>query len=287
MTNIFIVIFFSLIGGVVSLIGGIVLLASKKRANWLANYATPFAAGALLAAAFTDLLQEAAHEGDINHALTATLGGILTFFLLERFLHWFHHHHEHTDKKTDPTVSLIVIGDTVHNFIDGIAIAAGFLVSTETGIVVTLAVAAHEIPQEIGDFGLLIKKGLERKKVLLINIMSAFATTLAAVIFYQLGQSFVLPLDIILGLVAGFFIYIAVSDIIPSIHQKEQKRIAGSQTIMLFAGVIIVGVLTSSLHNFIDQEIHTRDEADAHSLELHEDDDLHEGEHHHDEHDKH
>ena len=158
MSSLWQVFVFSLIGGVISLIGGLLLLSSKQNAHKLALYATPFAAGALLAAAFIDLLPEAAHMGSFDVALYATLGGILLFFMLERFLRWFHHHHEHehdaSTKQTDPKVPLIVIGDTVHNFIDGIAIAAGFLVDPTTGLIVTLAVAAHEIPQEIGDFGL-------------------------------------------------------------------------------------------------------------------------------------
>lgn len=253
MSNIYQVIFFSLLGGVISLIGGALLLANKKRATKLTEYATPFAAGALLAAAFTDLLTEATHEGDAEIALRFTLIGILVFFLLERFLRWFHHHHEEEDsKKSNPEIPLIIIGDTLHNFIDGIAIAAGFLVSPATGIVVTLAVAAHEIPQEIGDFGLLLSKGMKRSKVLLVNFFSALATTVAAVIFFQLGSSYEIPLDIVLGLVAGFFIYIAVSDIIPSIHKKEESVIAGPQTFFLILGVVAVSVATIYLHQFIE-----------------------------------
>lgn len=252
MSNLYQVIFFSLIGGVISLIGGILLLSNKKRAGRLTEYATPFAAGALLAAAFVDLLQEAAHEGDIEKALNFTLIGIITFFLLERFLRWFHHHHEEADKKSSPEIPLIVIGDTIHNFIDGIAIAAGFLVSPSTGIVVTLAVAAHEIPQEIGDFGLLLSKGMKRAKVLLVNLLSALATTVAAILFFTIGENYEISLDIALGLVAGFFIYIAVSDIIPSIHKKEEKVIAGPQTIFLILGILIVSFATIYLHQFIE-----------------------------------
>lgn len=253
MSNLAQVIFFSLLGGIISLIGGFLLLANKKRAKKLTDYATPFAAGALLAAAFVDLLAEATHEGDAETALKFTMIGILIFFLLERFLRWFHHHHEEEDqKKSNPEIPLIVIGDTIHNFIDGIAIAAGFLVSPATGIVVTLAVAAHEIPQEIGDFGLLLSKGMARKKVLLVNFFSAIATTVSAVIFFQLGNRLTIPLDIILGLVAGFFIYIAVSDIIPSIHKNEDKKVAGPQTLFLILGVIVVSLMTTYLHQFIE-----------------------------------
>lgn len=247
------VIFYSLIGGVVSLVGGFLLLANKKRASNLAMYATPFAAGALLAAAFMDILREASRKGSIETALAFTMTGILAFFVLERFLRWFHHHHEHANKSADPTTSLIIIGDTVHNFIDGIAIAAGFLVSPSTGVVVTLAVAAHEIPQEIGDFGLLLSKGMSRSKVIWANILSALATTAAAIIFFQFSQSIEIPLDIVLGLVAGFFIYIAVSDIIPSIHENEAKKFAGWQSALLIIGVVVVSLATTNLHEYIDQ----------------------------------
>jgi zinc and cadmium transporter len=278
------VIFFSFIGGLISLIGGFLLLSSKKHAKRLAFYATPFAAGALLAAAFLDLLPEASHVGSIDTALLWAMFGILLFFVLERFLQWFHHHHEHEGKEkgSDPAIPLIVIGDTLHNFIDGIAIAAGFLVSPETGIVVTLAVAAHEIPQEIGDFGLLLHKGMRRRNVILVNFVSALATTLAAVIFFHVGQGTELALDAILGLVAGFFIYIAVSDIIPSIHKNHNKNLATAQTIILLAGTVIVGLTTNFLHQYIDtghsESATGSSEVHEHHDE-HEDEDAHEHEH--------
>lgn len=257
------------------------MISNKKTAAKFADYATPFAAGALLAAAFVDLLREAGHIGNIDTALIFALFGILGFFFLERFLRWFHHHHEHKNKKTDPTASLIIIGDTLHNFIDGIAIAAGFLVGTETGIIVTLAVAAHEIPQEIGDFALLLKKGLTRKKVVIINILSAMATTVAAVIFFQIGQSAELPLDLVLGLVAGFFIYIAVSDIIPTIHNNQEKNMASWQSVMLLLGAIVVSTLTVTLHGYIDQDSSHDHDSGTHSEE-HKDEyeKDHEDEHH-------
>lgn len=248
MDTLLLVIFFSLVGGVFSLIGGIMLVASQKRLETHVHYVTPFAAGALLAAAFIDVLPEAAHEGDIDVALRATMVGIVVFFLLERFVHWFHHHHGNEKNKDDATAPLIIIGDTIHNFIDGIAIAAAFLIDVPTGIITTFAVAAHEIPQEVGDFALLLKKGYSRASVIKVNVLSALATTVAAVIFYTYGQSINVPLDVILGLVAGFFIYIAVSDIIPAIHKHEAHRLAGLQTFMLILGMIVVSVATSLLH---------------------------------------
>lgn len=251
MENLNYVIFYSLIGGVFSLIGGILLLSRKKSADTLAKYATPFAAGALLAAVFLDLLKEGIEESSADTVLLAALTGMLIFFFAERFLHWFHHHHQH--ENADPSKTLIIVGDTVHNALDGVAIAAAFLISVPTGIVTTLAVAAHEIPQEIGDFGLLLKKGMSRAKVLWFNVFSALATTAAAVITYLLGSEDKLPVGALLGLSAGFLLYIAASDIIPEIHeQTSKKKLFDWQPILLLLGVIIVGLAINVSHQYID-----------------------------------
>lgn len=243
---------FSLIGGVVSLCGGLLLLSNKTAARSLAKYATPFAGGALLAAVFLDLLREGVEVDSADKVLLAALVGLVCFFLAEGFLRWFHHHHEHDDKK-DPKTLLIIIGDTLHNALDGIAIAASFMVSIPTGIVTTIAVAAHEIPQEIGDFGLLLSKGMRKKEVLLVNVLSALATTLAAVVTYVLGSEGALPLGVLLGLSAGFLLYIATSDIIPAIHAKQSKhRLFNIQALLLILGVVVVGLATSLAHQYID-----------------------------------
>jgi zinc and cadmium transporter len=254
MPDILLVLIFSLIGGLFSLIGGLLLFVRQSITEKLLHYLTPFAAGALLAAAFSDILVEAAHEGSIDVALRWTMIGIVLFFLVERFLRWFHHHHGDTDEKTDATIPLIVAGDTVHNFLDGIAIAAAFLINVPTGIVTTIAVAAHEIPQEIGDFGLLLKKGVGRASAIKINVVSSLATSVAAVVFYQLGNTAGIPLAAALGLVAGFLIYIAVSDIFPSIHAHEDKRFAGAQTAMLIVGVLAVSLSTNYLHKYMESD---------------------------------
>lgn len=253
MANYYHVIFFSLVGGVFSLLGGLVLLRKEETAQKLAKYATPFAAGALLAAVFLDLLKEGIHEADADTVLMSALVGILIFFFAERLLRWFHHHHQHADKHSDPTVSLVVAGDTIHNALDGVAIAAAFLVSVPTGIVTTIAVAAHEIPQEIGDFGLLLHKGMPRRKVLLVNILSAFATTGMAVLTFALGNSDSLPIGVLLGLSAGFLLYIALSDVIPEIHENApNKRLFDVQPLLLLLGVIVVGLSITLAHSYID-----------------------------------
>jgi len=252
MENLYLVIIFSLIGGVLSLVGGVFLLTRKKSAK-LTGAATALAAGALLAAAFMDLIPEAVSKGDPHLVPLMILVGVLVFFILESSLHWFHHHSSHNTHKhdqTDPVVPLIVIGDTLHNAIDGIAIAAGFLIDPLSGIIITLAVAAHEIPQEIGDFGLLLHKGLKKSKVLIINALSALATTVSAVVFFLLGSSFEINLSPLLALIAGFFIYIALSDIIPGIHAEKKQKVLHS--IILLAGVAFVGALIFTFQHFFE-----------------------------------
>ena len=252
------VIFFSLIGGVFSLIGGLFLLGNKKLAAKFARYATPFAGGALLAAVFLDLLKEGLESSGADGVLVATLCGIVIFFLAEGFLHWFHHHHEGQVEKQDTSIPLIVIGDTMHNALDGVAIAAGFLISVPTGIVTTLAVAAHEIPQEIGDFGLLLSRGVSRKKVLVINVISALATTLMAVLTFALGSREALPLGILLGLSAGFLLYIATSDIIPTVHQHSKKshKPFDLQALLLVLGAVVVGLSIQLAHKYVEADSH-------------------------------
>jgi len=154
-----------------------------------------------------------------------------------------------------------------------------------------MAVAAHEIPQEIGDFGLLISKGLSRTKVLLVNIFSALATTVAAIIFFQLGQGVDIRLDIVLGLVAGFFIYIAASDIFPTIQHQKLNKLATTQALIVILGALTVSMVTTVLHQYIDQgqnHDHTsedHDHADHDELnddhsDEHHDDDEHSDEQH-------
>lgn len=234
------ILLFSFIGSIFSLIGGIALLKNEKFAIRISHFLTAFAAGTLLATAFLDLLPEAsAEEGDVNIFLW-TLIGILFFFFLERSIHWFHHHHEHEGEKTKPVVSLIVLGDAVHNFIDGITIAATFLISIPLGIITSLAVAAHEIPQEIGDFGILLHSGVPRKKVLLLNIFSAVTALLGSILIFFLKDSIEGYLPIFLSVTAGFFIYIAASDLIPEIHKQENKVHAFLEGLALLLGVIVV-----------------------------------------------
>jgi zinc and cadmium transporter len=236
------------------MVGGALLLSRAGTAKALAKFAMPFAAGALLAAVFLDLLKEGFEEGEGEVVLLAALIGIIIFFFGERFLRWFHHHHEHKNGRAkDPAIPLIIAGDTLHNALDGVAIASAFLISVPTGIVTTLAVAAHEIPQEIGDIGLLISKGMKRGKVMVINVLSALATTLAAVITFAAGSSEKLPIGLLLGISAGFLLYIAMSDIIPTIHEtSKDKKFFQLQPILLVLGALVVAVAIQLSHQYID-----------------------------------
>lgn len=237
------------LGSIGALIGGVILLSNEKFILKVAHFLASFAAGVLLGAAFFDLLPEAMHEGEklqVNIFFWA-LFGIVLFFLLERFIHWFHHHeqyHEH-EKESKATVPLIIFSDTVHNFLDGVIIAATFLINIPLGIVTTIAVAAHEIPQEIGDFGLLLHKGLSRRKVILVNVLSAAASLIGAVITYVSGNMLANYLPIFLAITAGFFIYIATSDLIPEIHYEKRKGFALIESFLLILGIIVIFVSTS------------------------------------------
>lgn len=242
------------IGSLLSLIGGLYLLYGKRGARTLQRLAVPFAAGALLAAAFLDLLPEAVEAANARQALAYALGGLVLFFVLERSLSWFHHHHDHSHEGKGVgglkhrNTSLIIIGDTLHNFIDGLAIGTAFLVDPAVGLITTAAIAAHEIPQEIGDFGLLLAKGMPKRQVLMVNLVSTVATIIGAVLVYGFGDMLGLPESMLLAVTAGFFIYIAASDIIPTIHAEPRRRWANLQTLVLILGIVLVGLAAQAVH---------------------------------------
>lgn len=270
------VLFYSLIGGVVSLVGGLLLVRNKKRAQNLAIYATPFAAGVLLATAFTDFLPEALAQELARPVMIAALVGMVSFFFLERFLRWFHHHHEHAGESKRSKNSLIIIGDTLHNALDGVAIGAAFLIDVPTGVVASIAVAAHEIPQEIGDFGLLLRNGMKRGRVVAVNVVSALATTATALATFSLGGGENNSIPFLLAATAGFFIYIATSDIIPEIHDKAVKK-ADIRPWLLLSGVVFIMVLSPLAHDYIDAgHDHSSSSVDeAHTEDTHHDEAAH------------
>jgi len=245
------ILLFTFLGSIAALIGGVILLSKEKFALKISHFLASFAAGVLLGTAFFDLLPEAMHEGEGTgvDVFFYTLVGIVIFFLIERFIHWFHHHeeyHEH-EKETKSTLSLIIIGDTMHNFLDGVVIAATFMVNPQVGILTAIAVFAHEIPQEIGDFGLMLHKGLSRKRIIIVNIISAAFAFMGAIITYLLGNVLEGYLPVFLAITAGFFIYIAASDLIPEIHHEKRRGFAIIESLLLILGIVVVWMSVSFL----------------------------------------
>ena len=246
------ILLFTLIGSIGALIGGLILLSRRKFALKISHFLASFAAGILLGTAFFDLLPEAVHEGEeagIN-IFPWALFGIVLFFLLERFIHWFHHHEEfHKEEESKSTLPLIIFGDTMHNFIDGVVIAATFMVNVPLGIATSISVFVHEVPQEIGDFGLMLHKGLKPKRIILVNVLSAAVAFSGAIITYLLGNILEPYIPMLLAITAGFFIYIASSDLIPEIHHEKRKGFAVIESLLLIIGVVVVGVSVSLLEH--------------------------------------
>ncbi len=251
------ILLFSIGSAVVAMLGGLVLLANHRLARLVSVYLLSFAAGALLGAAFLGLLPEAAHElsKELNHQsvgwlLSFTLLGILIFFVMEKLLIWWHfhaedlseHHHAHP-KRLKPSYAMILLGDAVHNAIDGVVIALAFFVSVPVGVATSVAVILHEAPQEIGDFGVLIHAGLRKARIFFYNLGAALATPVAAIVTFFAQDALMPFLAPLLALAAGNFIYIASSDLIPEIHKHHHPRRSILQVVMMLAGVGIMYIL--------------------------------------------
>lgn len=249
------ILLFTFLGSIGALLGGVILLSKEKASRKLSHFLASFAAGTLLGAAFFDLLPEAAHQAEETgiDVFLWTFIGIAIFFLIERFIHTFHHHENYDGHdvrhESRTTIPLIIISDTLHNFLDGVVIAATFLVNIPLGVITTFAVIAHEIPQEIGDMGLLVHKGMKRGRVIFVNIVSACAAFAGAVLTYIVGVKLVEQLSIFLALTAGFFIYIALSDLIPEIHHEKRKGYALLETALLLLGVLLIYLSVSFLEH--------------------------------------
>ena len=237
------ILLFAFVGSVVSLVGGFLLLLRENTARRWSRQLAAFAAGTLLGTAFFDLLPEALQSHAPAPILFAVLGGFLAFLLFERSVQMIHVHHaceEHVTR--DASTPLIIIGDTVHNFIDGVVIGGTFLAGIPIGILTSLAVATHEIPQEMGDFIILLRNGMRRWRVLSVNLISACATLAGALAIFALGSHVANLMPHFLGITAGFFIYIAAVDLIPETHHDGRDML--SSTVALLAGVIVIGVAT-------------------------------------------
>lgn len=216
-------------------------MTRKKLDHSVTLFLTSFAAGVLVTTALIDLLPEALEhlqETGSQDVFTPVLAAIIAFFLLERSLLWFHHHHGTHDIK--PGIWMVTLGDGLHNFIDGVAIASMFMISPALGITTALAVAAHEIPQEIADFSILLSRGLSRSKALLFNASSALTAFVGALLTYFVGDFIEPYLGSITAFTAGMFIYIALSDLIPELHHDENKKETLPQVLAFISGILLV-----------------------------------------------
>lgn len=253
------IVLFSLLSGTLSLIGGLILTA---RTDWVQRFSVHFvsyAAGVLLAAAFLDLLPEAFEltQGGPEPLLLTTLAGFIFLFLVERMLSRFHTHpvhgghgHEDLDPQEEgkATPAFLLVGDTIHNLVDGAVLAAAFLVSVPLGIVTALAVAAHELPQEIGDFSVMLSRGWDRAKVLWANLASSLANLAGALLVFVAQDTIEPLLPTLLAATSGIFLYIAASDLIPEITSRAQSDKAWHVAVLLLLGIATVWVLGLFLH---------------------------------------
>lgn len=251
MSPIFTLIALSLIGGFVSLAGSWLLLWRADSAKKIITPLLAFAAGAFLSAAFLDVLPEALEAVEEPHPiLTAALVGFLIFFALERFLmRYTHKHSEHSHgDHTESLPFLLILGDSLHNFLDGIVIALSFLANPVLGLATTLAVAAHEIPQEIGDAIVLLNQGWSKTKIILVNIGQSLLTIPGVLLGYYAGQQLESSLPILLAGAGGVFIYLAASDIIPEIHHQAGHKHVWRVILPMLASILIVGYLVALAH---------------------------------------
>jgi zinc and cadmium transporter len=237
MRLIFWIIFFSIIGSVGSVSGAALLLlfpdgVRKTIVPGLVSYAT----GTLLAAAFLGMIPYALEHTPALPILTTVLAGIILFFILEKLVLWRHCHA--VECEVHATAGpLILMGDAFHNCVDGVVIAAAFLTSVPFGVAASLAVIAHEIPQEIGDFGILLESGYSRQKALLYNVLSSVSTLPGAIIAYFYLKTATAVVPYILALSAASFIYIAIADLIPVLHRKSGIKTGIWQLLLLLGGV--------------------------------------------------
>ncbi len=265
------ILLFSLLGGVLSVMAAAVfLLFPEQLRTRLLPHFVSYAIGALLGAAFLALLPHALEGPGVEdlHIITGTvLLGVLGFFLLEKMVLWRHCHHTvcevhapeeghdhshvhtpHTPQVNHAAGTLILIGDGIHNMVDGVLIAAAFMTDIHLGVVTSLAVAAHEIPQEVGDFAVLLHSGFSRARALAYNVLASLTTLVGATAAYYGLREAEAALPYILAIAASSFIYIAVADLIPGLHKRLEVRATVQQIVLIVAGVLTIYFAHSTLH---------------------------------------
>jgi zinc and cadmium transporter len=239
----------SLAGGVLSVVAAaaVSVTLGAHRVSMLISYAI----GALLGASFLEILPHALEHGEPHRMAATVLAGILIFFVLEKLVLWRHCHHDHCEAHEAQAPAhdhgrsglLILVGDTFHNFVDGILIAAAFLENTELGIVTALAIIAHEIPQEVGDYLILLHSGYSKAKALAFNLLSSLATLVGAMLAYFALSELTSWIPSLLGLAAASMIYVAVADLIPGLHKRTELKATVQQVLLIVLGVASIALV--------------------------------------------
>ena len=253
------IILFCLLGGLLSVLAAaLFLVLSESLRNHLLPHLVSFATGTLLGAAFLGLLPHAlaAVAGSDMHVIPMTvLAGLLGFFLLEKLVLWRHCHADHCEvhapdqkSRDHSTGAMILVGDGLHNFLDGILIAAAFMTDIHLGVVTSMAVAAHEIPQEVGDFAVLLHSGFSRGRAFLYNVLTSLTTVIGGVLAWFALQQMQAVLPFVLAIAASSFIYIAVADLIPTLHQRVEGSATVQQIVLIAAGILLIYSTHSTLH---------------------------------------
>ncbi|MDD5738449.1 MAG: ZIP family metal transporter [Candidatus Pacebacteria bacterium] len=247
MAILFFILLSALLVSLISFVGALTLFLKENFLNKILLFLVAFSAGALLGGAFLHLLPEAVEKAGVENILKIfifALIGFCLFYILEEFIKWHHHHstrhtgEEYCDKGIHPFSYLILLSDSLHNFLDGLIIAGSFVISPITGITTTIAVALHEIPQELGDFGVLLYGGFKKGKALLFNFLSALLAVLGGLVGFFLAEKIGSNIVYLLPFAAGNFIYIACSDLIPEI----KKDLSFKKSFGYFC-VFILGIL--------------------------------------------
>ena len=251
LTTLLIILGVTALVSVLGLFGGILLLWNENLARRGSRYLISFAAGSLLGATFLDLLPEALDL--TNQAVFAVgwgiLSGILVFFILEKLLVWHHHAHRHAleHETAEPEAAslvsarpLIILGDALHNLLDGAVIAIAFLTAPSLGVITALAVVAHELPQEIGDFSILLHSGLARRAVFLWNLVGGLVSLLGVGLVFIADRQFHSFQGPLLGFIIGNFIYIALADLVPTVHRERDLKRSLAQIALLVVGILLI-----------------------------------------------
>lgn len=229
---------------VFSLVGILTIALKQAYLKKILLFLVSFAAGALLGDVFVHLLPHLVEEGEFSHQTSLyVLMGMLIFFVMEKILHWRHCHMSATKDHIHPLAHMNLLGDALHNFTDGMIIAGSFLVSIPIGVATTVAVVLHEIPQEMGDFGVLLHSGMSVKRALFFNFITALTAVLGAVFILTLNMDAESVTRLIIPLVIGGFLYIASADLIPELHKDVKPLNSLIQLLSLLAGIGVMFLL--------------------------------------------